>query len=206
MNKFIKTIRESISVEHEERKSRFLGIMHPVDEEQKAIELINQRKSEYWDARHNVYAYCICKENVFQKYSDDGEPGGTAGLPILNVIKHSGLQNVCIIVTRYFGGILLGVGGLARAYGKSASLLVDSADVYVKKLCRITIMEFDYKYLDRVKNLIESKGYEIRDTEYAGAIKMTCFVPTEQVEYLKEEVLGVTNGNIVFNMGKELIV
>ncbi|MBE6616622.1 MAG: YigZ family protein [Ruminococcaceae bacterium] len=120
------TLASTVSVEMEERKSIFIGHATPVSCEEEARAFIEAKKKEYHDARHNVYAYLL-SENSIARYSDDGEPQGTAGMPVLNVLKMSGATDLCVVVTRYFGGILLGAGGLVRAYSASAKLAIDEA-------------------------------------------------------------------------------
>lgn len=126
-----------------ERKSRFISTVRPVKTESEALELISQMRSEYYDATHNVYAYIIGDGNIM-RYSDDGEPSGTAGVPVLEVLRKEGLIDVAVVVTRYFGGIMLGAGGLVRAYGSSAKLGVDAAKIVTRTLCDIVKVSCDY--------------------------------------------------------------
>ena len=127
MNEY-KTVEIENCDEFVEKKSRFIGYVKPVRTQQEAVDFISSIKSKHWDATHNVYAY-VLRENNIQRYSDDGEPSGTAGVPVLDVLKKEGLTDVCCVVTRYFGGILLGGGGLVRAYSHSAKIAVDAAGV-----------------------------------------------------------------------------
>ncbi|HOQ06313.1 MAG TPA: YigZ family protein, partial [Clostridiales bacterium] len=134
MRKDYLTVSKEAVAEIEEKKSRFIATVRPVSSEQEAQDFINRLKARYWDATHNVYAYYICAGNVVQKFSDDGEPSGTAGLPVLEAIKKTGVQDVAVVVTRYFGGTLLGASGLVRAYGRSAALGIDAAGIVRKML------------------------------------------------------------------------
>jgi len=128
-----KTISKEATVEMEEKKSRFIANVKPVSSEEEALEFINNIRAKYWDATHNVYAYYISGENIIQRFSDDGEPSGTAGMPVLEVIKRMELKDLVVVVTRYFGGILLGASGLVRAYSKSAALGIEAAGIVTKK-------------------------------------------------------------------------
>ena len=121
MNKDYKTVQKSSNDEFVEKRSRFIGYCTPVKSEQEAVDFINAKRSEHWNATHNVYAYSLREGNI-KRYSDDGEPSGTAGMPVLEVITNNDVFDVCIVVTRYFGGVLLGTGGLVRAYSKGAKL------------------------------------------------------------------------------------
>ena len=122
MNKDYKTVAREASDEFVEKRSRFIGYVKPVKTEEEAVAFINQKRSEHWDARHNVYAYSLREGNI-KRYSDDGEPSGTAGMPVLDVIVKNEIYDVCVVVTRYFGGVLLGTGGLVRAYSQGSGFV-----------------------------------------------------------------------------------
>ena len=148
-----KTIKKQACAEYEDRKSRFIANVFPVQTEEKALEYLNAVKKKYSDARHNVYAYVLEKDNI-QRYSDAGEPAGTAGVPILDYIKKEGLSNVIVVVTRYFGGILLGTGGLVHAYSKAAKAGVEAAKPVEMVLCREIRIFCDYNMLGKIQNEI----------------------------------------------------
>jgi len=137
LDKEYKTVLNHAVYEIDEKKSRFIASVKPVSTEDEAIRFINDLKSKYWDATHNVYAYTIGKNDEVQKFSDDGEPSGTAGKPVLETIKSKGIKNVLVVITRYFGGTLLGAGGLIRAYSESASLGLDKAGIIKVVKCKV---------------------------------------------------------------------
>lgn len=195
-----KTVLKYASVEFEEKKSKFIASIKPVSSEKKAIEFINTLKSKHWDATHNVFAYCIGGDNIIQRFSDDGEPSGTAGLPMLNVIKKMRLQNLVIVVTRYFGGTLLGAGGLVRAYAKSASLAIEESGIAVRKMCREVNIIFDYPVFDKMKNYAANSDYSIKDVKYTQNIEMTIMVPVSEIDNFIEYINEITNGDILIKL------
>ena len=134
-----KTIRLREEAEFIERRSRFIGHACPVKTEEEAVAFINEMKAKYWDASHNVYAYCL-REGQIKRYSDDGEPQGTAGIPVLDVLQKSGVVDTAVVVTRYFGGILLGAGGLVRAYSHGASIALEAAGIVTMGLCTLGVV------------------------------------------------------------------
>ncbi|HEX3029136.1 MAG TPA: YigZ family protein, partial [Clostridia bacterium] len=144
MLKEYKTVLKQSVAETEEKKSRFIASVKPVKTEDEALEFINGLKSKYWDASHNVYSYYVGGNNIVQRFSDAGEPSGTAGLPILEVIKRMEVQDLVVVVTRYFGGTLLGAAGLIRAYSKSASLGIEAAVVVKRLQCRTISLIVEY--------------------------------------------------------------
>lgn len=178
-----------------EKKSKFIAAVKPVFSEEEAISFINKRKALYSDATHNVYAYLICQENVFQRYSDDGEPSGTAGIPVLEVIKRLDVKNVVIVVTRYFGGTLLGAAGLIRAYGKSALLAIENATIVKKALCKEAQITIEYSFLGKVQNLCISNGYNIKNIEYAGNVQISVYIPWGNDEGFIKALNEATNAN-----------
>ncbi len=150
------------------KKSKFLGLACRIDSEQEAKDIIEKRKKEHYDASHNCFAYIL--ENGVMRYSDDGEPQGTAGLPMLEVIKNTGFINVLVISTRYFGGTLLGAGGLCRAYTQSAADSLDAAKKVELIKCSVYSCAFSYNTWNKAQNLIEASGYMLNDIEYADEI------------------------------------
>ena len=136
-----KTTEKEAQDEFVEQRSRFIGYVRPVKTEEEALAFIEEKKKQHWDARHNVYAY-VLREGGIQRYSDDGEPHGTAGVPTLDVLLKSGVTDVCVVVTRYFGGILLGAGGLVRAYTKSAKLALEAAQLAAGKIAQQTLLNY----------------------------------------------------------------
>ena len=157
-----KTVKQFADVKFTEQKSKFIGYCRPVCDEKQAIDFINQIKQKHWDAKHNVYAY-ILKDGT-ARYSDDGEPQSTAGIPVLDIMKNENLCDTCIVVTRYFGGILLGTGGLVRAYSTAAKLAVNASKVItmVKAVeCNLTC---DYSMYSKINALLLENGCEITDS------------------------------------------
>lgn len=198
-----KTVLNYAVAEFEERKSRFIATVKPVNTEEEALDFINQLKSRYWDASHNVYAYCIGGDNIIQRFSDDGEPSGTAGLPVLEVIKRMELQDVVVVVTRYFGGTLLGAAGLVRAYAKSASLGIEASGIVTRKLCRENYIILEYSVFDKVRNQVISYGYTIKDIKYTQNVEMVIMVPIDEMDRFNEYINEATNGEALVRVGEK---
>ena len=181
-----KTIKQRGFAEYEDRKSRFIANVFPVETEEKAHEILNAVKKKYSDARHNVYAYVV-RENNIQRYSDDGEPSGTAGMPVLDAIRKRGLTDMIVVVTRYFGGTLLGTGGLVHAYGKSASEGIENAIPVTRKLCDIYSVTADYTLSGKIEYSLQGSEYIIEDVSYTDAVTFTVCVPSgEGGRFIKE--------------------
>ncbi|MDD4493369.1 MAG: YigZ family protein [Eubacteriales bacterium] len=192
MLKEYRTVSKPACVEFTERKSRFITSVAPIVQENEALDFLEEIRAKYRDARHNVYAYRIVDDNIVQRYSDDGEPAGTAGLPVIEVINRIDLINIALVVTRYFGGILLGAPGLIRAYGKGASLGIESAVVITKRLCNINKISLEYPLLGKVRNTLEEHGYSVRDIDYAEDVKLVVPVPTDEDEAFEKLINNAT--------------
>ena len=202
-----KTVLNKATTEIEEKKSRFIANIKPVTHEEEAIEFINGLKAKYWNASHNVYAYYIGGDNIIQRFSDDGEPSGTAGIPVLEVIKRMELQDLVVVVTRYFGGILLGAAGLVRAYGKSASSGINAADIITKRLCELVNIVIDYSAFGKIQNQVINYGYKIKNVEYTQDVEMSVLVPIDDMEMFLESINDATNGNVLIDTGeKEYVI
>lgn len=173
----------------------------PVTAEQQAIDFINKISKKHYDATHNVYAY-VLKDNNIQRYSDDGEPTGTAGVPVLDVILKEGLTDVCVVVTRYFGGTLLGAGGLVRAYTKGAKCAVDACGMLSRKYCYGCIINCDYTMLGKVQSEIIQSGCVPGDVSYTDTVCITCYVPYD-IKGFKERIIDVTNGKVTVEIQNE---
>ncbi len=173
----------------------------PITNEQQAIDFINKISKKHYDATHNVYAY-VLKDNNIQRYSDDGEPTGTAGVPVLDVILKEGLTDVCVVVTRYFGGTLLGAGGLVRAYTKGAMCAVDACGVLSRKYCYGCIINCDYTMLGKVQSEIMQSGCVPGDVSYTDTVCITCYVPYD-IKGFKERIIDVTNGKVTVEIQNE---
>ena len=165
------TISGNATAEYTEKHSRFIANVFCCESEIQASEIIAAQKSKYWDARHNVYAYIL--QNGTARFSDDGEPHGTAGMPVLEVIKGSGITNVLVVVTRYFGGILLGTGGLVRAYSTSARDALASAQRVLMCVCREYTIDCDYGNYDRLSRLINDHNGMVQSTNFTDKVTIS---------------------------------
>ena len=170
MSRFL-TVLEDSSAEYVEKRSRFIANLKHCETEEEATAFLSEIRTKYWDARHNVFAYCV-GDGSLCRFSDDGEPHGTAGKPVLDVIMGSGIKNIAIVVTRYFGGVLLGTGGLVRAYSKSAKDAVENARVVEMIPCTIYSTVCDYSDHQRLVALVESCGGKIENTEFTDKIEL----------------------------------
>ncbi len=187
-----KTVYGKGSAEIVEKKSRFIASVAPVITEDEAIAFVNSVKAKYRDARHNVYAYVVAENNI-SRFTDDGEPSGTAGAPVLDVILKEGLTDVAIVVTRYFGGTLLGTGGLVRAYGKAAKDGVLDAKICEKIYCHELQLSVPYDLLGKIKYIVENGDYIEGSTEYAENVSVTVFVKFDLLEKFLNDVKEATN-------------
>lgn len=183
--------------EYEEKKSRFIGAAAPASSESEAMEFVASVRKKRADASHNVYAYLCGGSGLQKKYSDDGEPRGTAGVPVLDVIEKGGLTDVVIVVTRYFGGTLLGAAGLIRSYGKAATLAVAAAGAVTKSLARLVTFVFEYPMYNILRNELEKGGYEIAGTVYAADVELTVVAPYNEIGALCGRVGELTAGAVL---------
>lgn len=190
-----KTIRAEATGEFIEKRSRFLCHVKPVKTSEEAVAFINEKKSKYWDATHNVYAY-ILREGNIMRYSDDGEPQGTAGMPALEVLRREELFDLAVVITRYFGGVLLGAGGLVRAYARGAKEAVLAGGIAVMCLCEEYEITIGYALYERMKILISEHQAVIEDTEYADNIKITLSIKQTDSEKFIKSVTESTNGSV----------
>ncbi|MBQ2328740.1 MAG: YigZ family protein [Oscillospiraceae bacterium] len=177
-----------------EKKSRFIGRIWVVETEEEALARLKEMRARHWDATHNVFAYII--HGGPMRYSDDGEPQGTAGMPVLDVLRGQNLENVCCIVTRYFGGTLLGTGGLVRAYGKAARDAVTEAGISVKRLWQKLDLILPYTYYERLRQQTERSGGQILDTEYGADICLHVILPADAAEDYLARVTDLTAGTV----------
>ena len=177
-----------------EKKSRFIGRLWPVDTEEEALEKIQAMKKQHYDATHNCWAYIIRDGAV--RFSDDGEPGGTAGMPMLQVLQREGLFNVVCVVTRYFGGILLGAGGLVRAYTKGAKIAVDAAGKSMKRVWSVLYVPCPYSYYERVKLEVAAFGGIIRTTDFGSEVELEILLPEAQVSPFMERLTDLSAATI----------
>ena len=187
------TLARAASAEMEEKKSVFIGHATPVSSEEEARAFIEKKKKEYYDARHNVYAY-VLDGGAIVRYSDDSEPQGTAGVPILNVIKMSGATDLCIVVTRYFGGILLGAGGLVRAYSAAAKLAMDEAGLAVFEDYNVYKMSVSYSDYQRLTVALEKIGVAEDGCEFGEGVTVTAAIEKGRDDELTSMFSELTYG------------
>ena len=192
-----RTIAQAAQDEFVEKRSRFIGYARPVQTEEEAQAFIAEMKSRHWDATHNVYAYILWEGNI-QRYSDDGEPQGTAGIPTLDVLQKSHVTDVAVVVTRYFGGILLGGGGLVRAYSHGASIALKAAGIITMKECSLLMLSCDYSRYGRVSSLIPECGGIIDDTDFAGDVTLSFHMAPELMGSFARKLADATNGQVTF--------
>ncbi len=188
-----KTVRCEASDEFIERRSRFIGYAKPVTTEDDAVSFIHKIKSENWDAAHNVYAYSI-RSGQIKRYSDDGEPQGTAGIPVLDVILKSNVTDVVVVVTRYFGGILLGTGGLVRAYSRSASIALEQAEIVTMRECKLAELTCDYNQYGRISALIPDCGGFMDDTAFSELVKISFHISDIDLAVFEKQLADATCG------------
>ena len=177
------------------KKSRFIGYAKPIDSEEDALKFIEEIKSKHRDATHNVYAYLVGENSNIQRFSDDGEPTGTAGIPVLEVIKKEDLRDLVVVVTRYFGGIKLGGGGLIRAYTKGAKIALEAArivDMVVHRKLRIGL---DYSMYGKIENYLLVNDYTVDNTRFDASINITICVENEELEEFITTITNLTSGD-----------
>ena len=184
-------------------KSKFIGYAKPIKSEEEAIEFVNEIKKKHKDATHNVWAYTVGPAMNIQRYSDDGEPQGTAGIPTLEVIKKEDLRDVVVVVTRYFGGIKLGAGGLVRAYTKGAKVGLEAAKIIEKVMYKEVKIKIDYNQLGKVQNEIMNLGYFIKDTVYEDNVEIIVYSKLEDVEVLTSRMIDITSATAGIVLGDE---
>lgn len=187
-----KTVDGYAQTEWEIQKSHFLSYINHVETEQQAQDFINQIKKKHFDARHNCYAYIIGEHSNVQKSSDDGEPSGTAGVPILEVLKKNELSDIVVVVTRYFGGIKLGAGGLIRAYGKSATVGLDASTIVKKSIFNCYNLSMDYDLLGTLENYLHQKEIRIKDKNYADKVDISILLPQNDSENTLKDITNLS--------------
>lgn len=190
------TVRGPGAAEFVEKKSRFIGSCRPVKTEEEALGFIREMKSKYWDASHNVYAY-VLRENGVQRFSDDGEPQGTAGIPVIETLKKAGVVDAVVVATRYFGGILLGGGGLIRAYSHTASIALAAAEKITMRECLLFSASCDYSSYGRVQGAVPECGGVVDDTAFLEDVTLRFHIAPEQVEALMKKLADATGGKAV---------
>lgn len=190
------TVRREAHVEFEEKRSLFIGHALHVESEDEALAFIKQIKKQYSDATHNCFAYMI-KGGIVARYSDDGEPQGTAGMPMLETIRKSGVCDVCVVVTRYFGGILLGAGGLVRAYSHSTAIAIEGAEVVTYEPYSIFELRCGYSEYQKYANLLAQTGAITDDTEFAADVVVRFAIKREKAPSLLQKINEIGYGRDV---------
>lgn len=202
MAKDYKTVLENASDEFVEKRSRFIGYCKPVKTEQEAIDFINEKRSEHWNATHNVYAYSLREGNI-KRYSDDGEPSGTAGMPVLDVIVKNEIFDVVVVVTRYFGGVLLGTGGLVRAYSHGSKIAVEAAKPVIMQNCLVCEARCAYNQYGKVSSLIIGVGAAVDDTVYESDVLVKFHIKPDLLGTLNKKLADATSGEVTIEQKDE---
>lgn len=202
-NKPYKTLYEGGVGEIVEKKSRFIATVEKIDTEEEALAFIARMKKQYWDARHNCYAFVAGKNHELQRCSDDGEPNGTAGRPMLEVLLREDIHNIAVVVTRYFGGTLLGTGGLVRAYQKSVQEGLGNSIIIERMQGQFLDIHTDYNGIGKIQYMTAQRAISILDTEYTDKVVVKLIVPVEKLQELQEAVTEGTNGTAVYELGEE---
>lgn len=197
-----KTVAAPACAELTDRRSRFIGTVCEVKTEEEAIAVIADLRKRYWDARHTVYAYSL--QSGIVRCSDDGEPQGTAGAPVLDVLQKRGLTDCLIAVTRYFGGILLGTGGLVHAYSECASRALDAASIVTRRLCAEGTVCCDYAQYGRLPALIAAADGGITDTAFADDVTLMVYIPLPNEASFRRELMEMTAGTVEFSKKNEI--
>lgn len=177
-------------------KSRFIGYSLPINSEEEALNFVEKIKTKHKDATHNVYAYVVGENSNIQRFNDDGEPSGTAGIPVLEVIKKEDLRNIVIVVTRYFGGIKLGGGGLIRAYTRAAKIGLDAGVVIDMTPHTNLLMNIDYTLYGRIENYLMTNNYTVDEVEFEQDVSIFISVETLKLDKFRNDMINLTNGSI----------
>lgn len=199
-----KTVYQGGEGEITEKKSKFIATVRPVKTEEEALAFLEEMKKKYWDARHNCYVYSIGKNREYTRCSDDGEPSGTAGRPMLDVILGEDIYDVAVVVTRYFGGVLLGTGGLVRAYSKAVQEGLGNSTVIEKKYGYSLSVTTDYTGIGKLQYIAGERGLPILDSEYTDKVVLHLMVPSEEREAVEKEITEGLNGRVKIQKEKEL--
>lgn len=199
-----KVVYENGSSEIVEKKSRFIANAAPVQTEEEAVAYINGIKKKYWDARHNCYAFTLGSSHELTRCSDDGEPSGTAGRPILDILLREDIHNAIIIVTRYFGGILLGTGGLVRAYQKAAQAGLEQSVIIEKQRGFLLEIGTDYNGLGKIQYILAQHEIAVRDIIYTQNVQIQTVIPADQKDKIIKAITEGTNGMAQFDQGDEV--
>lgn len=187
-----------------EKKSRFIATVKPVESEDEAVSFINETKKKYWDARHNCSAFVIGKRQELTRCSDDGEPAGTAGRPMLDVLLKENIHNAAVVVTRYFGGVLLGTGGLVRAYQQATKAGLSASEIIEKKEGAVLFIRTDYTGIGRLQYLFAQEKITVMDTAYEADVLVKAVIPENDKKRIEKTIIEQTNGTAKLEGGDEV--
>ncbi|MFQ7449340.1 MAG: YigZ family protein [Agathobacter rectalis] len=187
-----------------EKKSRFIATVRPVESEDEAVSFINETKKKYWDARHNCSAFVIGKRQELTRCSDDGEPAGTAGRPMLDVLLKENIHNAAVVVTRYFGGVLLGTGGLVRAYQQATKAGLSASEIIEKKDGAVLFIRTDYTGIGRLQYLFVQEKITVMDTAYEADVLVKAVIPENDKKRIEKTIIEQTNGTAKLEWGDEV--
>lgn len=187
-----------------EKKSRFIATVRPVESENEAVSFINETKKKYWDARHNCSAFVIGKRQELTRCSDDGEPAGTAGRPMLDVLLKENIHNAAVVVTRYFGGVLLGTGGLVRAYQQATKAGLLASEIIEKKEGAVLFIRTDYTGIGRLQYLLAQEKITVMDTAYEADVLVKAVIPENDKKRIEKTIIEQTNGTAKLEWGDEV--
>ena len=187
-----------------EKKSRFIATVRPVESEDEAVSFINETKKKYWDARHNCSAFVIGKRQELTRCSDDGEPAGTAGRPMLDVLLKENIHNAAVVVTRYFGGVLLGTGGLVRAYQQATKAGLSASEIIEKKDGAVLFIRTDYTGIGRLQYLFAQEKITVMDTAYEADVLVQAVIPENDKKRIEKTIIEQTNGTAKLEWGDEV--
>ncbi|MBM7551444.1 YigZ family protein [Thalassobacillus pellis] len=196
------TVKLEGSEEINIQKSRFIGYVRRCETEQEAQDFIQEIKGKHRDANHNCSAYMIGEHDLIQKASDDGEPSGTAGVPMLEVLKRKGLKDTAIVVTRYFGGTKLGAGGLIRAYSGAASAAIEATGIVKRQLMQEIVIKVDYKLLGKLENAVRNSVYHLQKVNYLENVELVVYVESGQEDTFKIWIIDLTGDQAEIAIGK----
>lgn len=204
MKKSYKILYQAGEGEIVEKKSRFIATIRPADSEEEALSFIAEMRKKYWDATHNCTAFVIGENHEQMRCNDDGEPSQTAGRPMLDVLLREDVHNCCAVVTRYFGGTLLGTGGLVRAYSAAVKEGLRNCQILEKQLARKLTVETDYTGLGKIQYILGEEKISTLDSQYADKVSLTLLVPVDQLDPLMEKLTEGTNGRCVMEPGEQV--
>lgn len=188
-----KTIEKFAFDKFTEKKSEFIGYAKPVETVEEAMSFVAEIKKKHWDATHNVWAY-VMKDGITKRCSDNGEPSGTAGVPVLDVIEKSKVVGACVVVTRYFGGILLGAGGLVRAYSHGSKIALEASNIITMALCDVLEVCVDYSFYDRLNILLGNFNSTIKNTEFTDKVSVKFILQNKDTSAFNEKLFEISNG------------